>query len=146
VTVQCSCDWSYVWVWDGEGSATAQATPANHNQLTTSITFRSPDYGHRLTSLPPTIAACHTAINFQPMKFNGKNIGGDVIQLFDGTVQSKIEDAINGKACDALGDLVPVRHPSLLSRVFVFVRVLVESFSLSLVFLARTSWRRCSLR
>ena len=73
VTVQCACDWSYVWVWDGHGSATAQATVANHNQLTTSITFRSPDYGHQLPSLPPSIAACHTAVHFQLMKFDGKS-------------------------------------------------------------------------
>eukprot|EP01046_Picozoa_sp_COSAG06_P013289 COSAG06_NODE_801_length_12195_cov_106.299934_6_plen_1670_part_00 len=117
ITIQCACDWSYEWVWDGRGTATAHATAANHNRLTTSITFHSTNYGHALPSLPPTIPACSTSVHFQPMKFDGKNVGGDVIQLFDGTVQKQIEKALNTKACSALGDLVPNLLASVLASL-----------------------------
>lgn len=117
ITIQCTCDWNYEWVWDGKGTATAQATGGNHNRLTTSITFHSSDYGHALPELPPTIPACSTTVHFQPMKFDGHNVGGDVIQLFEGTVQEQIEKALNSKACDSLGDLVPNLLASVLAEL-----------------------------
>ena len=51
------------------------------------------------------------------MKFDGKNVGGDVIELFEGTVQEQIEKALNAKACGALGDLVPNLLASVLAEL-----------------------------
>ena len=109
ITAECSCDWSYVYIWDGKGTARAVATAANANRLSTSVTFRSADFSTSLPIMypPPEVGSCGIDFHFQPMKFDGKNVGGDLVQLFDGTVQDKIEDQLNSIACTSLGDLVP---------------------------------------
>jgi hypothetical protein len=124
----CLCDWKYEYLFDGSGTAIAKATAANKNMLHSSVSFSSTDYR---TSLPDPDASavdtCQASVAFQPMKFSGNNLGGDLIELFDGTVQSHIEDQLgttSGLACKQLGSL----GPKLFSSLIISMNANIEPF------------------
>eukprot|EP01052_Picozoa_sp_SAG31_P009551 SAG31_NODE_504_length_14762_cov_3.344609_7_plen_572_part_00 len=129
LTAECKCHFGYKYIWKGSGTAVADATAANHNNLHSTVSFSSDDYRTKLPNPEAsTVDACTASVGFQPMKFSGDNLGGDLVKLFDSTVQSHIEKELGtagGIACKQLGTLGPELFSSVVATINEYVEPLL---------------------